>query len=136
MSRGAAGAADVAAAVRADVWLWAARFFKTRALAKQALETGQIDIGELRCKASRALRVGEVLHIRRGEERFEVLVLVLSARRGSAAVAQTLYAETDASRLARALAQEQRRLQPTPHPEARPGKHDRRALRALKSESF
>ena len=136
MSRGAAGTADAPAALRADVWLWAARFFKTRALAKQALETGHIDIGELRSKASRALRVGDTLRIRRGEERFEVLVLVLSARRGPAAVAQTLYAETDTSRLARALAQEQRRLQPTPHPEAHPGKHDRRALRALKSDAF
>ncbi|HVB84344.1 MAG TPA: S4 domain-containing protein [Rhodanobacteraceae bacterium] len=136
MSRGAAGTVDAAAAVRADVWLWAARFFKTRALARQALETGHVDVGDLRCKAGRVLRVGETLHIRRGEERFEVLVLALSARRGPTAVAQTLYAETDASRLGRALAQEQRRLQPAPHPEARPGKHDRRALRALKSESF
>ena len=135
MSRGAAGAADAAAAVRADVWLWAARFYKTRALAKLALETGHVDVGEQRCKASRVLRAGETLHIRRGEERFEVVVLALSAKRGPASVAQTLYAETDASRLGRALAQEQRRLQPTPHPEARPGKHDRRALRALKSDS-
>lgn len=135
MSRDAADAAAAAAVVRADVWLWAARFYRTRALARLALETGHIDVGDLRCKASRALRTGETLHIRRGEERFEVVVLALSAKRGPAAVAQTLYAETDASRLGRALAQEQRRLQPTPHPEARPGKHDRRALRALKSES-
>ena len=135
MSRDAADAAAAAALVRADVWLWAARFYRTRALARLALETGHIDVGDLRCKASRTLRTGETLHIRRGEERFEVVVLALSAKRGPAAVAQTLYAETDASRLGRALAQEQRRLQPTPHPEARPGKHDRRALRALKSES-
>ena len=135
MSRGAAGAADAAAAVRADVWLWAARFYKTRALAKLALETGHVDVGEQHCKASRVLRAGETLHIRRGEERFEVVVLALSAKRGPASVAQTLYAETDASRLGRALAQEQRRLQPTPHPDSRPGKHDRRALRALKSDS-
>ena len=135
MNRGAVGAADATAAVRVDVWLWAARFYKTRALAKQALETGHVDIGALHCKASRVLRVGETLHIRRGEERFEVVVLALSVKRGPAAVAQTLYAETDASRLGRALAQEQRRLQPAPHPDSRPGKHDRRALRALKSDS-
>ena len=135
MSRGAADAAGAAAAVRADVWLWAARFYRTRALAKLALEAGQVDVGGQRCKAGRALGTGETLHIRRGEEHFEVVVLALDAKRGPAAVAQTLYAETDASRLARALAQEQRRLQPTPHPGARPGKHDRRALRALKSDS-
>ncbi len=135
MNRGAVGAADATAAVRADIWLWAARFYKTRALAKLALETGHVDVGEQHCKASRALRAGETLHIRRGEERFEVVVLALSAKRGPAAVAQTLYAETDASRLGRALAQEQRRLQPTPHPDSRPGKRDRRALRALKSDS-
>ena len=136
MSRDGAGAGAAPETMRLDVWLWAARFFKTRALARQALETGHVDIGGLHCKASRALRVGETLHIRRGEERFEVTVLALSERRGPAAIAQTLYAETDASRLGRALAQEQRRLQPTPHPDARPGKHARRALRALKSDSF
>ena len=135
MNRDARGAADAMAAVRADIWLWAARFYKTRALARQALETGHVDIGALHCKASRVLHVGETLHIRRGEERFEVVVLALGAKRGPAAIAQALYAETDASRLGRALAQEQRRLQPTPHPEARPGKHDRRALRALKSDT-
>ncbi len=122
--------------MRADVWLWAARFYRTRALARLALETGQIDVGGLRCKAGRALGTGETLHIRRGEERFEVVVLALSAKRGPAAAAQTLYAETDASRLHRALAQERRRLQPTPHPGGRPDKHDRRALRALKSDTF
>ena len=135
MNRDARGAADATTAVRADVWLWASRFYRTRALAKLALETGRVDVGEQRCKASRVLRAGETLHIRRGEERFEVVVLALSAKRGPAAVAQALYAETDASRLGRALAQEQRRLRPTPHPEARPGKHDRRALRALKSDT-
>ncbi len=136
MRRGAVGAADATAAVRADVWLWASRFYRTRALAKLALETGHVDIGEQHCKPSRVLRAGDTLCIRRGEERFEVIVLALSAKRGPAAVAQALYAETDASRLGRALAQEHRRLQPTPHPEARPGKHDRRALRAMKSDAF
>ena len=67
MSRDAADAAAAAAVVRADVWLWAARFYRTRALARLALETGHIDVGDLRCKASRALRTGDTLHIRRGE---------------------------------------------------------------------
>ncbi len=121
--------------VRADIWLWAARFFKTRALAKQALAAGKIACGGVACKPARLLRVGEWLDIARGEERFEIEVLALANTRGPAAMAQTLYCESPASSAARAALREQRRLQqagtPLPPP-ARPGKHDRRRIHAFK----
>ncbi|WP_304042945.1 RNA-binding S4 domain-containing protein [Metallibacterium scheffleri] len=121
--------------VRADIWLWAARFFKTRALAKQALGAGKITCAGVACKPARMLRAGEMLHITRGEERFEIEVRALANTRGPAAVAQTLYRETEASLAARAAQREQRRLQqagtPQPPP-ARPGKRDRRRIHAFK----
>lgn len=123
--------------VRADLWLWAARFFKTRALAKQALVAGKIACGGAVCKPARLLRVGEMLHIARGEERFEIEVLALSSARGPAAVAQKLYRETEPSLAARAALREQRRLQqagtPQPPP-ARPGKRDRRRIHAFRQD--
>jgi ribosome-associated heat shock protein Hsp15 len=120
--------------VRADLWLWAARFFKTRSLAKHAIEGGRIEVNDGPCKPSRALHVGDRMRIRRGEERMEIEVLALSARRGSASVAQTLYRETEDSVAARAQALEQRRLTGAglDHPPARPDKRARRALRGLK----
>ena len=121
------------ASVRLDRWLWAARFFKTRSLAKQAIETGRVEIDGQRAKASRAVRAGDRLAIVRGEEAFEVDVVALSTVRGAAPVAQTLYAETEASvkrrEEARALRAAQRDgFRP---PEQRPDKRARRLLRAL-----
>ncbi|MGL4690841.1 MAG: RNA-binding S4 domain-containing protein, partial [Stenotrophomonas maltophilia] len=75
------------AAVRLDVWLWAARFFRTRSLAKQAVETGKVDVAGQRPKSSRAVRVGEALQISRGDEVFEIEVRGLSEMRGPAPVA-------------------------------------------------
>lgn len=120
--------------VRLDVWLWAARFFKTRSLAKQAVGGGKIALNDGPCKAARPVRVGDRLSVRRGEERMELEVLELSQVRGSAPVAQGLYRETDVSRQAREAAREQRRLigAGALHPQGRPGKHDRAALRRLK----
>lgn len=124
---------DDIASVRLDLWLWAARFFKTRALAKHAIETGKVEIGGQRAKPSRGVRVGDVLHVARMEERFEVEVLALSAVRGPASIAQTLYRESEASRLARDQARAQRAaeragFQP---PETKPDKRARRLIRAL-----
>ncbi len=119
--------------VRLDVWLWAARFFRTRSLAKQAVETGKVDVAGQRPKSSRAVRVGDTLQVTRGEEVFDVVVLALSDTRGPAAVAQALYAETDASRARR----EQRRLQRAAMrdgykpPEHKPDKRARRLIQAL-----
>ena len=83
------------AAVRLDVWLWAARFFKTRSLAKQAVETGKVDVAGQRPKSSRAVRVGEQLQISRGDDVYEVQVRGLSELRGPAPVAQQLYEESE-----------------------------------------
>lgn len=119
--------------VRLDVWLWAARFFKTRALAKQAIAGGKVWIGDAAAKPAKLLRVGERLKISRGEDRFEIDVVALREQRGSAALAQTCYRETDASRAAREHAAELRRLNATGYqkPATKPDKRARRLIRAL-----
>lgn len=124
---------DDIASVRLDQWLWAARFFKTRSLARQAIETGKVDVGGQRPKPSRAVRVGDLLDIVRGEEHFEVAVLALSTERGPAPVAQALYAESDASKARRDAARAQRQAMRDGFrpPEQRPDKRARRLIRAL-----
>lgn len=119
--------------VRVDAWLWAARFFKTRALARQALERGRVTIHGAACKPSHALKIGEALRIVRGEETFEVEVTGLAHKRGSAAVAQTLYRESEASLKAREAVREQRRAERAGYqpPPKRPDKRARRLIRAL-----
>ena len=116
--------------VRMDKWLWAARFFKTRALASRACEIGRIEANGLRAKAAREVRLGERLRIENESGKFEVEVLGLSHLRGPAAVAQTLYRETEASREARLRAAEERKaMQPfAPEPARRPSKRDRRLI--------
>jgi ribosome-associated heat shock protein Hsp15 len=121
------------ATVRLDLWLWAARFFRTRSLAKQAIETGRIEIDGQRAKASRGVRTGDALRIVRGDEVFEIEVRGLSEQRGPASVAQTLYAESDASKAQRAATLATLRAgragyQP---PETKPDKRARRLIRAL-----
>jgi ribosome-associated heat shock protein Hsp15 len=118
--------------VRVDVWLWAARFFKTRSLAKQAIDGGKIQVNDAGCKPAKVLHVGDRLKINRGEEKLEVDVLALGDKRGPAAVAQTWYRETDASVGLREAAREQRRLVGVSAPLKRPDKHARRDLRRLK----
>lgn len=124
---------DTLQAVRLDLWLWAARFFKTRSLAKQAIETGRIEIGGQRAKPARAVRAGDALRIARGEETFEVEVRGLSDTRGPASIAQTLYAESEASKLAREQARALRVAERTGYraPETKPDKRARRLIRAL-----
>ena len=119
--------------VRLDLWLWAARFFKTRALAKQAIETGKVDIGGQRAKPSRAVRVGDVLRIARGEEIFEIVAAGLSEVRGPAKLAQALYTESDESRQKRDTARAERAAARAGYqpPETRPDKRARRLIRAL-----
>ena len=119
--------------VRLDQWLWAARFFRTRALARQAVDTGKVELAGQRPKAARAIRAGEALRIQRGEEVFEVLVRGVGDVRGPAPVAQALYAETEASRQAREAARAQRQVMRDGFrpPEQRPDKRARRLIRAL-----
>jgi ribosome-associated heat shock protein Hsp15 len=118
---------------RLDLWLWAARFFRTRSLAKQAIETGKVEVGGQRAKASRAVRVGDGLRIVRGEEVFEIEVLGLSDQRGPAAVAQTLYAESEESKARRAETLARLRAARAGYrpPESKPDKRARRLIRAL-----
>ncbi len=124
----------VTAEVRLDVWLWAARFFKTRSLAKQAIEAGRVEVaGQVAGKAAKAVRVGDRLVVRRGEERFELQVLGLDERRGSAAAAQALYAESEESRAQRESAAARRRDERAGYqaPDSKPDKKARRLIRAL-----
>jgi len=115
--------------VRLDRWLWAARFFRTRAVAQQAIAGGHVHVNGQRAKAARPVRPGDRLEITRGEERFEVHVLALAARRGSAAVARGLYEETEASVAARSAAQQSRRDTAGNRPPAmRPDKRARRRI--------
>ncbi len=120
-------------AVRLDIWLWAARFFKTRSVAKHAVETGKVDVGGQRAKSSRAVHVGDVLVITRGEETYEVEVRGVSDQRGPAPVAQALYLESDASRQKREAALALRRAERTGYqaPHSKPDKRARRLIRAL-----
>lgn len=120
-------------AIRLDVWLWAARFFKTRSLAKQAVETGKVDVAGQRPKSSRALRCGEQLRIQRGDEVFEVRVCGLSDTRGPAVQAQTLFEESEESKLRRAKLRELRSAERNGYqaPEHKPDKRARRLIKAL-----
>ncbi len=119
--------------VRLDIWLWAARFFKTRSLAKQAIETGKVSVAGQRPKSSRAVRVGEALQISRGDEVFEIEVRGLSDMRGPAPVAQQLYLESEASLARRAEVRLQRAAAKNGYlpPEHKPDKRARRLIRAL-----
>jgi ribosome-associated heat shock protein Hsp15 len=117
--------------VRLDKWLWAARFFKTRAQASEAIARGQVQINGQPAKPSREPRPGDVLRLRQGPDLREVEVLALAAVRGPAPVAQALYAETEGSRQARERAAEARRLAAEPAAtieQGRPTKRDRRRL--------
>ena len=117
-------------AVRIDKWLWAARFFKTRAQASRACDIGRILSNGLRAKPAREVRTGDKLHIENDAGIFEIDVLALSGMRGPAVVAHTLYSETDASREARLRLNEERKAmqQYAPLPERRPSKRDRRRI--------
>ena len=119
--------------VRLDLWLWAARFYKTRSLAKQAIETGKVEVGGQRAKASRQVHVGDALVVVRGEERFELTVRGLGDKRGPASVAQMLYEESIESRDRRAAERATRAAERAGYraPETKPDKRARRLIRAL-----
>jgi ribosome-associated heat shock protein Hsp15 len=120
--------------VRMDKWLWTARFFKTRSLAARACELGRIESNSQPAKAAREVRVGDLLRIKNDTADFQVEVLLLREMRGSAAVAQTMYRETGASRELRLKLAEERKAMP--HFEAlregKPSKRDRRELDRLR----
>jgi len=120
--------------VRIDKWLWAARFFKTRSMAARACELGRIESGGQPAKPAREVRVADMLRIKNESGEFQVEVLGLSEMRGPAAVAQTLYRETEASRAQRARLAEERKALPFfegPR-EGKPSKRDRRRIDRLR----
>ena len=116
--------------VRIDKWLWAARFFKTRSLASHACELGRITSNGLVAKASREVHLGDMLKVKNEGGEFQVEVLTLSEMRGPAAVAQTLYRETDESRESRLKLAADRKamMEFDPIPAIRPSKRDRRKI--------
>ncbi len=120
--------------VRIDKWLWAARFYKTRALAVDAIKQGRVQCNKERPKPSRMVRVGDQLKITKGTLEFEIVVAALSDQRGPASVAQTLYQESATSQERRAKQAAERRAQrlsaPSP-PQTRPDKHARQRIRRL-----
>jgi ribosome-associated heat shock protein Hsp15 len=123
------------AGVRMDKWLWAARFFKTRSLAARACELGRIEVHGQQAKASREVRVGDVLQVKNDSGEFQVEVLLLSEIRGPSVSAQTLYRETEASRESRLRLAEERKAMPhyDASREGKPSKRDRRKLDRLRS---
>ena len=123
--------------VRMDKWLWAARFFKTRALAAKACELGRISSNGQPAKSARPVRVGDLLQVKNDSGDFQVEVLLLSDVRGPAAVAQTLYRETEASRALRLQQAEERKAMPRFEPlfAGKPSKRNRRALDRLRGRA-
>jgi len=125
--------AEVQEKYRIDKWLFAARFFKTRSLAAEAVERGRVHLNGIRVKPARTLVIGDVLHVQIGNVHYDITVLGLSNTRGSASIAQQLYSETEESQQQRALIAERNRMQPKLfYTKGRPTKRDRREIMSLK----
>jgi ribosome-associated heat shock protein Hsp15 len=116
--------------IRIDKWLWAARFFKTRSLATDAVDGGRVRLNGERIKPARSVKIGDILKIDNGSTEWEVEVRGLADKRGSASIAQTLYSETEQSIGERQRKAEQRKLfrEPSEEIKGRPTKRDRRVL--------
>ena len=123
--------------VRIDKWLWAARFFKTRALAARSCELGRVEWMGQKAKPSREVRPGDMLQVRSDAGDFQIEVLLLSEQRGPASVAQTLYRETELGKEQRLKLAEERKAmrQLEMLPESRPSKRDRRDLNRLRGRA-
>jgi ribosome-associated heat shock protein Hsp15 len=123
--------------IRIDKWLWAARFFKTRSMAARACDLGRIQVNQQPAKPAREVHVGDMVQIKTEAGAFEVQTLQLSDIRGPAAVAQTLYQETEASREARRKAAEERKamMHFMPSPMTRPSKRDRRKINQFRGRA-
>ena len=122
--------------VRLDKWLWAARFFKTRAAASLAIGAGKVEVNDAKAKRAKTLHIGDRIRIRKSPYEFRLTVRVLSEQRGRAAQAATLYEEDPASKAARERLSLQLRIAPTPGYEGkgRPTKRDRRELERLRGD--
>lgn len=123
--------------IRIDKWLWAARFFKTRALAKTAVETGKVQYNGQKIKPSKTVELGATLSVKVGYDTRQIIVCKLSQRRGPAPEAQTLYEETPESIAAREQLAAQRRLERAneQRPTKRPNKRDRRLIRRFNEQA-
>lgn len=123
--------------VRIDKWLWAARFYKTRSLATDAVDGGHIQLNGSRIKPAKEVKIGDKVEISLNDQRWELCVKALSDKRGSAPIARTLYEESEASMKAREEAQAMRRLMSEPSQDihGRPTKRDRRSLDRLSRHS-
>jgi ribosome-associated heat shock protein Hsp15 len=119
--------------IRIDKWLWAARFFKTRSLASQAITGGKVHVNGARVKAARGVEVGEEIRIRKGVYEYIVIVQQLSDQRRGAPEAALLYSETEESIKTREMTREQRRLIRAANvaPAGRPSKRDRRKIKSF-----
>lgn len=122
--------------VRLDKWLWAARFFKTRSVAREAVSGGKVHLNGNRAKPGRSVNIGDELRIQRGEEEYTVSIAELSIRRGPATVARTLYQESEENRINREKLAEERKLrhQHNATREGRPDKRQRRRLVRFKNK--
>lgn len=118
--------------VRLDKWLWAARFFKTRSIAKQAIESGKVKYNGDRAKVSKIVAVGAILHVRQGWNELEVIVRGLTSHRGGAPEARMLYTETEGSIERRQREAERRRAASVLVSEERPTKKQRRLIHRFK----
>lgn len=121
--------------MRVDKWLWAARFFKTRSLAKDAIEGGKVHHNGERVKVSKEIRIGMELTIRQGFEQKTIQIRALSSVRGGAPMAQQLYVETEVSIARRELISTQRKLHNLARPDHRPSKKDRRDISKFRQEN-
>ena len=125
--------------VRADKWLWAARFFRTRTLAKEAIEGGKVHMNGQKIKTSKELHVGDTLTIRQGhasvQEQKTIIIKALSDNRGNAAKAQMLYTETDESIAIREFFAHQRKLQNLARPSTKPDKKQRRDIKKFNNNA-
>jgi ribosome-associated heat shock protein Hsp15 len=120
--------------VRLDKWLWAARFFKTRSIAKEAIEGGKVRYEGEHCKVGRIVKIGALIRVRQGYEEVEVLVLALSDQRGGAAQARLLYEETPASIEKRERAKLERQAASNFASDERPSKQQRRLIHRFKRQ--
>ena len=122
--------------VRLDKWLWAARFFKTRSVAREAVSGGKVHLNGNRAKPGRSLNIGDELRIQRGEEEYVITISELSIRRGPATVARTLYEESEENRIKREKLAEERKLEHQNHlnRERRPDKRQRRRIVRFKNK--
>ena len=129
------GSAVIETKTRLDKWLWAARFFKTRSAATEAVLGGKIEVNGEGAKPARSVQAGDTVRIRLAPYEHTVVVTGIAERRGSAAIAATLYQETEASRVLRERQQELLKLAPGfEFPEGKPSKKERRAFEKVRGK--